>query len=561
MSMRRHKTPNPFFTGRHFWTSVAVSVALALGAPAAVAKECRRETPLPVDVRLIPAGPDVPETVARFAGAWTGAWKTPAGGDALCHTLVVEEVFSNGFARVIYSHGTDEDRKILLSQFWRATARIVDGALRFQLPTADRPAVVYRFGGGMLSGTLKGEENASLARVADVDQLDCRRRVALPPPAAGSRDSVTAAELLAPGFTAALPVHNDYFMPVGQSAAARHAFRGTVIVSAAPMPSASHRCPSLPTPTPGFTAAFFTHGEHLVPVVRNTLDPPGTVILSPGRVWSEPGDGGMSRASFPFVVVSQYYNETHNGLATFLYDDTRVSALRVQVVQDTAAWAKFDFWSQAVMTYTPGPIANEVTVRARFAEELAREAPIRPWSALPAPARASALDSFDGDAEPEDISANGLVVDGVVYVKGCNTRYGPYPYCRHMRHGVFSVTKSMGAAVALLRLAQKYGDPIFDLKIKDYVAVTASHDGWAEVTFADALNMATGIGDGTPRREPNEPEGDDDKPRLAEWVLARTARAKLDVGFGYGKYPGRTAKCSATTAPRPSSSPPRWTRS
>ena len=108
-----------------------------------------------------------------------------------------------------------------------------------------------------------------------------------------------------------------------------------------------------------------------------------------------------------------------------------MSALRVQVVQETAAWAKFDFWSQAAMTYTPGPLATEATVRARFAEELAREAPIRPWSALPAPARASALDSFDGDAEPEDISANGLVVDAVVYVKGCNTRYGPYPYCRH----------------------------------------------------------------------------------------------------------------------------------
>jgi hypothetical protein len=66
----------------------------------------------------------VPETVARFAGAWAGAWKTPTGGDALCHTLVVEEVLSNGLARVIYSHGTDEDRNIFSPQFWRATGRI-----------------------------------------------------------------------------------------------------------------------------------------------------------------------------------------------------------------------------------------------------------------------------------------------------------------------------------------------------------------------------------------------------------------------------------------------------
>src|SRR4030095_6019187 len=100
--MRRHQSPNRFFTGRHLWTCVAVTLALALDGRAAAAKECRRETPLPADIRVIPAGSDVPETVARFAGAWAGAWRTPTGGDALCHTLVLEEVFSNGFARVIY---------------------------------------------------------------------------------------------------------------------------------------------------------------------------------------------------------------------------------------------------------------------------------------------------------------------------------------------------------------------------------------------------------------------------------------------------------------------------
>ena len=76
-----------------------------------------------------------------------------------------------------------------------------------------------------------------------------------------------------------------------------------------------------------------------------------------------------------------------------------------------------------------------------------------------------------------------------------------------MRHGVFSVTKSLGAAVALLRLAQTYGDQVFDLKIKDYVTVTATHDGWERVTFADALNMATGIGDLAPSGSPTTLRG------------------------------------------------------
>ena len=70
--------------------------------------------------------------------------------------------------------------------------------------------------------------------------------------------------------------------------------------------SANHGCAGLTTSRPAFSAAFFTHGEHLVPVVRDILQPPGTIILSPGKVWSEPGDRGMSRASFPFVLVNQY---------------------------------------------------------------------------------------------------------------------------------------------------------------------------------------------------------------------------------------------------------------
>jgi hypothetical protein len=231
------------------------------------------------------------------------------------------------------------------------------------------------------------------------------------------------------------------------------------------------------------------------------------------------------------VLVNPSNNGTHNGLATFLYDDARVSALRLQVVQETAAWDKFDGWGQAPMTYTPGPIADEAAVRAQFVAELQHQTPLRPWSALPVSSGAPGLESFDGDTASEDVSASGLIVDGVIYLRGCTTRYGPYPYCRHMRHGVFSVTKSLGAAVALLRLAQTYGEQVFDLKITDYVPVTAAHKGWEGVTFAHALNMATGIGDLAPQREPNEVFADEAKP------MAST--------------PGGLGKCCAITPPTP----------
>lgn len=524
-------------------SAVAVTLALALvlapGLLPAEAKECRDETPLPADVRLVPPSSDVPQALARFAGAWIGTWTDKQGAGGQCHALVVEEVLPQGHARIVYSVGTHEPWNSRLPRFWRATGRITGDTLRVLLPTPDRPAVTYQFDAGILAATYRTTGRARLARLDDVTGAGCRRQVGAhpaPPPGATSRGQLTAAELLDLGLVPDGPVHNDFFLPVGRSAPALHAFKGTLTVGASRIASALGGCLGLPTPAPAFTAAFVSDGEDLVPVLRTIPRPPGAMILSPGRIWSEPGDGGLSRASFPFVVVDQLTNVARNGVATFLYDDAKVSALRFQVVQETDAWAKVDYWGQVRMAYTAGPIDNEQVLRSEFAEERRRQARIEPWSALPASA-AAVLSAFDGEATPEDVSASGLVMDGILYVHGCNTRFGPFPYCRHMRHGVFSVTKSLGAAVALFRLAQKYGDGVLDAKIKDYVTVTAAHDGWERVTFADALNMATGIGDSAPHRAPPVPSPDENRPKMFEWLRARTAKAKLDLSFTYGKYP------------------------
>ena len=117
------------------------------------------------------------------------------------------------------------------------------------------------------------------------------------------------------------------------------------------------------------------------------------------------------------------------------------------------------------------------------------------------------------------------------------TRYGEFPYPDTMRHSVYSMSKSMGAAVGLLRLAEKYGPEVFNLKIADYLEVTSNHDGWAEVTFADALNMATGIGDVAPDAYPLNIDAETDTPKDRAFWLAETAQKKLDVAFSFGNYP------------------------
>lgn len=71
-----------------------------------------------------------------------------------------------------------------------------------------------------------------------------------------------------------------------------------------------------------------------------------------------------------------------------------------------------------------------------------------------------------------------------------------------------------------------------------FMTVTAAHDGWERVTFGDALNMATGIGENWPQRVPNHPFADSNRsPKFFRWSKAKTAQEKLDIGFSFGKYP------------------------
>jgi hypothetical protein len=115
--MHGPRPPHRCTTGRPLWVAMTVALGLALGTQAATAKECQRETPLPADVRLIASVPQVPEAMARFAGAWIGAWVDQEGREVLCHTLVVEEVLANGYARVIASFGTSADANTPLPGF------------------------------------------------------------------------------------------------------------------------------------------------------------------------------------------------------------------------------------------------------------------------------------------------------------------------------------------------------------------------------------------------------------------------------------------------------------
>jgi len=359
-----------------------------------------------------------------------------------------------------------------------------------------------------------------------------------------ARDQLLAETLLDVDYVPSNPVHNGYFTPIGDMGPALHKFNGALRLDEFEMED------SIPVDTPrsesgryfpGFSADFFTYDDYLVPANREIMPTTGEnsrwmLILSPGKVWSEPGDDGLSRAVFPFVMVSRTSNDAHNGLATFLFDDVNASQFYFQITQETAAWNRNDYWGQTALTYASGPIANDAALRTQFAAELDAQLPIHPWSELSNRIDGEQLDAFNGTLEPEDISATGLIMDKTIYLQPNMTRYGEYPYERFMRHGVFSVTKSMAATVALLRLAQKYGDDVFNLKIADYVDVTASHNGWDNVTFSHALSMATGVGDMEPDRASGYVTADEDQDKFSKWMDMNSTSEKLAGAFQYENY-------------------------
>ncbi len=347
------------------------------------------------------------------------------------------------------------------------------------------------------------------------------------------RDHLTYEELTGNAEISETPLDNSYFMPMGTYAEAQHQLTGVLEVAAKGHVHLDYGFPA-------FRARFFTHDGYLVPVERDII--PGDnetwdLILSPGRVWSEKTDNGWSRASFPFTLTGKIWNESHNGLATFLYNDTGVTRIAVQVVQEAASWDQFDGWAELPLGFEPVDASDFDALRAEFKNELVDRVPIRLWGDLKGLPISNPENTFDGTAV--NVTVSGLVIDGTFYGQPCRTRHGDYPYCGEMRHGVYSVTKTAGAALSLFWLAHIYGDQVYDALITDYLNVTAKHDGWDNVTFKDALNMATGVGDLAPDRDSEEYvfEADDDGPTLEVFANAPHAKAKLNVAFGTGNYP------------------------
>jgi hypothetical protein len=355
---------------------------------------------------------------------------------------------------------------------------------------------------------------------------------------------------------------NLAYAPTGESESAREPFEGTLVLAAAPFetdPRELVASGDFPVVAglfrdknlrlfPAARVGFLTDGEDLVPLTQDVIRS-GTsgsasfwdLLVQPGRVWSDPGDGGWSRGAFPFALVHSLEGETYNALARFCYRAGEVSNLRFQVVQQTAysfIETPFSAWGEVPATVEMGAVAARDEAAARYRSARADAFPTAPWSELVGAVGEEALAGFEGGTDPEGVLLIGLVYRGVLYRRDCASAAGPMPYTDRMRFGVWSVIKTACVAVSLLRMAEVYGEGVFAERLTDYVP--ASVDGplraaWERVTFGHALDMATGISSGTNDLDPNEAGDGYLDPPYWPWYAAPSLEDKIRLAFPTGE--------------------------
>ncbi|MDL2227032.1 serine hydrolase [Deltaproteobacteria bacterium OttesenSCG-928-M10] len=357
-------------------------------------------------------------------------------------------------------------------------------------------------------------------------------------------------------------IPNTAFLPPEGAAKAAAGFEGTIKLQEAEMGTDPAEFKSRevmgkdPKIFPAAELAFITVGEDLVPASQEVLrygSMPGgksfwDIIVQPGKVWSEAGDEGWNRASFPFALVHSLEGETHNGVAMFLYKDGQVSKLHFQIIQMTAPFYVEDYftaWGALPAAFDPAPVPNKDQLTETWKAALAAEMPLKPWAELEALVGKDKVAKFNTDVRPAESVISALYYQGKIYLQKAETPAGPLPYAERQRFGVWSVTKTLGNTTAMLRLAEKYGPEVFDLKVVDYIT-EFTDPGWSEVTFGDLLNMASGTGRGQPEAEPFNISGDQIDDYYYPWYESRSAADKIAAQKAETKFhsfgPGKVAR-------------------
>ena len=271
-------------------------------------------------------------------------------------------------------------------------------------------------------------------------------------------------------------------------------------------------------------------GAAIVPAVRGPIrgqHPDWEWIVEPGRAWTEPGDeAGWSRASLPVALRERNANCTHNGVLTWRYRGSDISAVLYQFSSETCAYLQLDLWGQMQASLSAAAPTDRDTLIAGWRAEVAARMPTRPIADIASRYPGISPASFGSVAEvdPDAMTTLGLVADGVHWVGPCRTRHGDYPFCEVLDLPSYSLAKSLLAGLGLMRLEKLYPGSSKQL-IADGVADCRGAP-WAGVTLEHALDMTTGNYDTLVS------EADEDSSKMLRFFLTQTHAEKTGMACG-----------------------------
>ncbi len=250
--------------------------------------------------------------------------------------------------------------------------------------------------------------------------------------------------------------------------------------------NASSRVRRLPT----MAIWLVQSGDAIVPVVRGIIKSPHPyfdVVFSPGAVWQD--DSDYSRISLPFAFMEKNANCIHNGVLTARISGSgQLSKVLLQVASETCGYFKFNMWGSYDAAWQGGSPAGADAVREAYEAEVANRMPVAPLLSLEGTDAAvfAQADTID----PADMTAYGVVHDGMHYVGGCDTRVGAYPYCDSMVLPSYSLAKSLAGGFGLMRLEKLYPGARNAL-MRRHVPQCDTR-AWHGVRFEHLADMATG---------------------------------------------------------------------
>ncbi len=287
---------------------------------------------------------------------------------------------------------------------------------------------------------------------------------------------------------------------------------------------------------PPFNFDFVQDGDILIPMRQGPIGNEHNwweFVLLPGKVWEEDSDNGFSRVALPFALKERREDCIHNGLMSFLFDDTgSISNVAFQISNQTCRYLQFEMRGMLRAGYEPieveGGEEAVAAVKANRANRLTQRRIdlLADYFPNADPAEFGSIEEI----EPGDMSVFGFIIDGIHYVGGCETPHGKFPYCDELALPSYSTAKSLVGGLGLM-LAEKSYPGTKNALISDYVPECG--DDWDGVTIEHALDLVTGHYDSP------EPHADEDTAIVSRFFLGEDHASKID--FACNEFPRKSA--------------------